>query len=59
MYIQQLTEIIPPPIQNTVAVGKQITLLILYYVSYRLVTTFKVIDSSIQFSDILILTVCL
>jgi hypothetical protein len=46
-------EIIPPPSQNTVAVCKQITLLVLYYVSSRLVTLLKVIDSSIQFSDIL------
>ena len=38
----------PPPSQNTVAVCKQITLLILYYISFRLVTLLKIIDSPIQ-----------
>jgi hypothetical protein len=42
---------IPPPNQNTVTVCKQITLLILYYISYRLVTYLKVIDSSLKVSD--------
>jgi archaellum biogenesis protein FlaJ (TadC family) len=37
-----------------VAVCNQITLLILYCVSSRLVTLLKVTDSSIQFSDILV-----
>jgi hypothetical protein len=38
-----------------VEVCNQITLLILYYVSSRLVTLLKVTDSSIQFSDIFLL----
>jgi len=31
MYIQKLKEMTPPPIQNTVGVCNQVTLLILYY----------------------------
>jgi hypothetical protein len=58
MYIQQLREIIPPPSQNTLRLYNQIILLDLYYVSSRLITLLKVIDSSTQFSDIRILTVC-
>jgi len=43
---------VPPPHQNTAAVCNQITLLILYYISWRLVTRLKVIDAPIQVSDI-------
>jgi len=46
---------VPPPSQNTVGVCKHITLLILYYVSSRLVTLLKVIDARIPVSDIFIL----
>jgi hypothetical protein len=49
---------IPPPSQDTVGVCNQIAFLILYYISSRLVTVFKVIDAPIQVSDILVLTVC-
>ena len=37
MYIQQLGEIVPPPSQNTLEACNQITVLILYYISYKLV----------------------
>ena len=58
MYIQRLREIIPPPSQNIVGVCNQITLLMLYYITSRLVTLVKVTDAPIQVSDILVLTVC-
>jgi len=58
MYIQKLREIIPPPSQNIVVVCNQITLLMLYYITSRLVTLVKVTDAPIQVSDILVLTVC-
>ena len=44
---------IPPPSQNTVGVCNQITLLILYYISSRVVTLLDVTDAPIQVSDIL------
>jgi hypothetical protein len=47
---------IPLPTQDTVGVCNQITLLILYYISSRLVNL-KVFDAPVQVSDIL-LTVC-
>ena len=37
MYIEQLGEMVPPPGQNIVGVYNQITPLILYYISSRLV----------------------
>jgi len=37
MYIEKLREMVPPPSQNTVGVCNQITLLIPYYISPRLV----------------------
>ena len=37
-----------PPSQNTVDVCNHITLFILYYISSRLVTLLKVIDTPIQ-----------
>jgi len=52
MYIEQLREMVPPPSQNTVAVYNHIILLILYYISSRLVTLPKIPDASIQVSDI-------
>jgi len=48
---------VPPPIQNTAEVCNQITLLILYYISSRLLTPLKVIVVSVQDSDIFYLTV--
>ena len=47
-----------PPIQNTVRFCKQMTLLILYYGNYKLITPHKFIDSSVQFSNIPDLSVC-
>jgi hypothetical protein len=40
-----MREMVLPPSQNTVGVCKQITLLILYYISSRLVTLLKIIDA--------------
>jgi hypothetical protein len=57
MYIQQLREMAPPPCKNTVGVCNQITLLILSYISSRLVTLLKVNDAPIQVPDIFDLTV--
>jgi hypothetical protein len=51
-YTQYLTEIIPPPIRNTVDVCNQFTILILCYISSRLVTLPKVIDVPTNVSDI-------
>ena len=56
MYIEQLEEIDPPPNQNIVGVCNQITLLVLYYISFRLVTLLKVIDAPIRVYDIFGLT---
>ena len=47
----------PSPSQNAVGVCKQITLVILYYISSRLVTLLKVTDAPVQASHILGLTV--
>src|SRR5215470_9196989 len=58
VYIEQLGEMIPPPSQTIVGVCNQVTLLILYYISSRLVPPLKVIDTLIQVSDILVRTVC-
>jgi len=52
MYIQQLREMVPPPSQNTVGICKQITLLILYCISSRLITLPKFIDARIQVPNI-------
>ena len=48
---------VPPPSHNTVGVCNRITLLILCYVSSRLVTLLKVIDAPIQVPNIFDLTV--
>ena len=57
MYIQYLGEIVPPPSQNTVGACDQITCLILYYISSRLVTLLKVTDAPLQVPYIFNLTV--
>ena len=57
MYIQQLGEVFPSPSQNTVPVCNQITFLILYYISSRLVTLLIVTDAPTQVSNIFYLTV--
>jgi len=43
---------VPPPSQNAVGICNQITLLILYYISARLVTLFKVNDAPLQVPNI-------
>jgi len=57
MYIQQLRETVSPPSQNTMTVCNLITLLILYYISFRLVTLRNFNDAPTQFSNIFNLTV--
>ena len=57
MCIQQLRGMVSPPSHNTVGICKQTTLLILYFISSKLVTLFKVIDAPIQVSNIFYLTV--
>ena len=57
MHILQLGEIVPPRSQNTVGICNQITLLILYSISSRLVTLLKAIDSPIKVPNIFDLTV--
>jgi hypothetical protein len=59
MYIEKMGEMVPPPSQKTVGVCNQITVLILYYISSKLVTLLKVTDAHIQDSDISKLTVSL
>ena len=56
MHIEQPRKMVPSPSQNTVGVCNQITLLILYYISSRLVTLLKVTDAPIQVCDIFYLT---
>ena len=48
---------IPPPSQNIVGVCNQITLLILYFVSFSLVTLLKVPVAPIKVSDNFYITV--
>jgi len=48
---------VPSTNQNTVTICNQITLLILYYITFKLVTLFKVIDAPIQVPNIFNLTV--
>ena len=57
MYTEQLRDVVPPPSQNTVAVCNQITPLIPYSISSRLVTLLKINDAPIRVSDIFDLTV--
>ena len=44
-----------PPSQNTVGVYNQITLLILYHISSRLVALLKIIDAPIQVTNIFVI----
>jgi len=48
---------IQPPIQKTVGICKQIILLLLYYISSRLVILLKVTDAPIQVPNIFYLTI--
>jgi len=57
MYIQQLGEIVLPPRHNTVGVCNQISFLVLYYNSSRLVPLLEVINAPIQVPDIVDLNV--
>jgi len=56
-YMEELREMINPTSQNTVAVCKEITLLIRYYISSRLVTLLKINYAPTQVSDTSDLTV--
>src|SRR5215471_19158143 len=57
MYIQYLGKIVSPPRHITAGVCHQVTFLILYYNSSRLVPLLEVINSPIQVADIVDLTV--
>ena len=57
MYIQYLGEIVPPHRHNAVGVCNQVTFLILYYPSSRLIPLLHVINAPIQVPDIVNLTV--
>jgi len=57
MYIQYLGEIFPPPHHNAVGVCNQVTFLILYYVSSRLIPLLHVINAPILVPVIVNLTV--
>jgi len=55
MYIQYLREMVPPSTQNIMGVCNRIILLILYYISSRLVTLLKVTDTLYMFLIFLVL----
>jgi len=57
MHSEQLREMVPSPGQNTVAVCHQITFLIFYYISSRLVSLLKIFDAPVQVSYIYDFTV--
>ena len=57
MHVEQLGEIIPPPIHNNVGVCNQVTFLILNYITSRFVPLLKVIDAPIKVPNVLDLTV--
>jgi hypothetical protein len=57
MHSQSLRKIVLRPGKNVVGICKQITILILHEVASMLVATIKLIYSSIQVTDVLVLTV--
>ena len=57
MYTQQLGDIFLPPRLNTVGLCNQISFLVFYYNSSRLVPLLKVINAPIEVPDIVDLTV--
>ena len=57
MHVEQLGEIVPPPSHNTVGVCNQVSLLILNYITSRLVPLLKVTDAPIQVPNVLDVTV--
>ena len=57
MYIQYLVEIVLPPRHSTVGVCKQLSFLVLYYKSSRLLSILKIINVPIQVIEIVDLTV--
>ena len=59
MHIEELGETVPPPSHNIVGVCHQVTILILHYITSRLVPILKVIDAPIQVPNVLDLTVSL
>jgi hypothetical protein len=59
IYIQKLTEVVLPPVQNIVEIYKQTTFIFLYPSSYGSETRlFPLIYVSTQVSIILLLTLC-
>jgi len=52
MYIEYLGEIFPPPSHSTVGVCNQVTFLILYYITSRLVSILKVNDAPIKIPNV-------
>jgi len=56
-HVYSVREMDPPLSQNTVGICNQMTLLILYYISSRLLTLLKVTDAPIQVPIIFYLTV--
>jgi len=59
MYLEKLREMIPPPSQNNVGVCNQITLLILYSISSRLVTLLEALMPLYKFEIFFILLLVL
>jgi len=53
-----MTEMIPSPIQHVVWVCNQIAIIILYYISYRLVILLEFIDALYKFLTFLFLLFC-
>ena len=51
-HIQELREMVPPPSQNTVKVCKQINLLVLYYISCRVVLCHRCPYTSLWYFDL-------
>ena len=56
MHIEKLGEIVPPPSHNTVGVCNQVTLLVLHYITSRLVPLLKVMDVPVQVPNVFVLT---
>jgi len=57
MHVEELGEIFPTPSHNTVGVCNQVSFLILYYITSRVVPPLKVTDVAIQIPNILDLNV--
>jgi len=57
MYIQQLKKRVLPPIQNNLLGCNEIALLILFYISFKLVTLPKITAAPAQVTGIFYITV--